>query len=58
MRNQRTVGVGVVAAMVMLMCGTTRVMAAGELITLLQEVTIPGGCVYFESAPVSTQSAK
>jgi hypothetical protein len=58
MRNQRTVVVGVIVAVVMLLWGTARVMANGELITLLQEVTVPGNCMFFESAPVSTQNAQ
>ena len=57
MRNQRTVVVGVVVAMVLLWWSPARVMAADGLITLLGAVTVPGGCVVFESAPVSTANA-
>jgi hypothetical protein len=57
MHTLRPIVVGVVVGTVMLLGGTARVMAAGQLITLLDEVTVPGDCQPVESPPVSTGNA-
>src|SRR5687768_15765127 len=57
MRTLRLIVVGVVVGTVMLLGGTARVMAAGVLVTLMDEVTVPADCQPVESPPVSTGNA-